>query len=61
MSQEKSMLLMMKGVLSELGDEDKAKATELIARVRDIAEEAGDLAALVVGIVSIEIAIAIED
>jgi hypothetical protein len=61
MSQEKSMLLMLKGAMSELEPEEQQKVKKLVADIQTIVESAGDLQHIVVGIVSLEHAVAHED
>jgi hypothetical protein len=55
------MLLMLKGAMSELEPEEQQKVKKLVADIQAIVESAGDLQHIVVGIVSLEHAVAHED
>lgn len=57
MSQERSMLLMLKGALAELEPEEQAKVKGYVKEIHGVLAEAGDLQHLVFGIASLEHAI----
>lgn len=61
MSQEKAMLMMLKGAMSELEGDEQARTKELISRIDAILEEAGELAPLVIGIASLSYAVQVEE
>ncbi len=57
MSQERQMLLMLKGSMSELEQEEQAQVKGYVKEIQQVLEKAGDLQHLVIGIASLEHAI----